>query len=123
LITDTTLFMDHLVAPSTQVRLYAQIRAMDPTGAIGAAQEVGAEDFIIGRGLDADLVLADDQASRHHAVIKRVKADYVVEDNGSTNGCFVNGVRIVRCPLQPGDQIQLGGSKLYFTLGYRFDVG
>jgi predicted component of type VI protein secretion system len=123
LITDTTLYMEKMVAPSTRVRLYAQVRAMDPTGAIGAAQDVGAGKFVIGRGLDADLVLPDDQASRHHVAIKQVGADYVVEDLGSTNGCFVNGVRVVRCPLQPGDQIQLGGSKLYFTLGYRFDVG
>jgi predicted component of type VI protein secretion system len=65
----------------------------------------------IGRGRDADLVLADELVSRRHAQVTLVGSLAVVEDLGSRNGTFVNGEGIhgpVR--LAPGDQLQLGVS-------------
>jgi predicted component of type VI protein secretion system len=65
----------------------------------------------IGRGRDADLVLADELVSRRHAQVTPVGSLAVVEDLGSRNGTFVNGEGIhgpVR--LAPGDQLQLGVS-------------
>jgi predicted component of type VI protein secretion system len=65
----------------------------------------------IGRGRDADLVLADELVSRRHAQVTPVGPVAVVEDLGSRNGTFVNGEGIhgpVR--LAPGDQLQLGVS-------------
>ena len=65
----------------------------------------------IGRGRDADLVLADELVSRRHAQVTPEGPGAVVEDLGSRNGTFVNGEGIhgpVR--LQPGDQLQLGVS-------------
>jgi pSer/pThr/pTyr-binding forkhead associated (FHA) protein len=63
----------------------------------------------IGRGRDADLVLADELVSRRHAHVTPDGPGVVVEDLGSRNGTFVNGEPIpgpVR--LEPGDQLQLG---------------
>lgn len=65
----------------------------------------------IGRGRDADLVLADELVSRRHAQVTPDGPGAVVEDLGSRNGTFVNGQGIhgpVR--LDPGDQLQLGVS-------------
>jgi pSer/pThr/pTyr-binding forkhead associated (FHA) protein len=65
----------------------------------------------IGRGRDADLVLADELVSRRHAQVALDGPGAVVEDLGSRNGTYVNGERIhgpVR--LEPGDQLQLGVS-------------
>jgi pSer/pThr/pTyr-binding forkhead associated (FHA) protein len=65
----------------------------------------------IGRGRDADLVLADELVSRLHAQVTLDGPGAVVEDLGSRNGTYVNGERIhgpVR--LEPGDQLQLGVS-------------
>jgi predicted component of type VI protein secretion system len=65
----------------------------------------------IGRGQDADLVLADELVSRRHAQVTPAGPGAVVEDLGSRNGTFVNGEGIhgpVR--LEPGDQLQLGVS-------------
>jgi pSer/pThr/pTyr-binding forkhead associated (FHA) protein len=63
----------------------------------------------VGRGGDADLVLADELVSRRHARVSRSGAAAVVEDLGSRNGTFVNGNE-VHGPtrLAPGDQLQLG---------------
>jgi pSer/pThr/pTyr-binding forkhead associated (FHA) protein len=65
----------------------------------------------MGRGRDADLVLADELVSRRHAQVTPDGPGAVVEDLGSRNGTHVNGERIhgpVR--LEPGDQLQLGVS-------------
>ena len=65
----------------------------------------------IGRGREADLVLADELVSRRHAQVTPEGPGAVVEDLGSRNGTFVNGEGIhgpVR--LAPGDQLQLGVS-------------
>ena len=63
----------------------------------------------IGRGRDADLVLADELVSRHHARVAPRGSGAVVEDLGSRNGTFLNGDGIHGLTrLEPGDQLQLG---------------
>jgi pSer/pThr/pTyr-binding forkhead associated (FHA) protein len=63
----------------------------------------------IGRGRDADLVLADELVSRRHAMVTPAGPGAVVEDLGSRNGTFVNGQDIHGpAHLEPGDQLQLG---------------
>jgi pSer/pThr/pTyr-binding forkhead associated (FHA) protein len=63
----------------------------------------------VGRGQDADLVLADELVSRRHARITPTGSGAVVEDLGSRNGTFVNGEAIYGpTRLEPGDQLQLG---------------
>ncbi len=63
----------------------------------------------IGRGRDADLVLADELVSRRHARVTPSGPGAVVEDLGSRNGTFVNGEGIHGpTRLEPSDQLQLG---------------
>jgi pSer/pThr/pTyr-binding forkhead associated (FHA) protein len=63
----------------------------------------------IGRGREADLILADELVSRRHARVVASAAGAAVEDLGSRNGTFVNG-ELIHGPtrLEPGDQLQLG---------------
>jgi pSer/pThr/pTyr-binding forkhead associated (FHA) protein len=68
--------------------------------------------MVIGRLPDCDVVLPDTNVSRRHARIYRDGTDVVVEDLGSTNGTKVNGVRVARKVLSPGDRILLGRSTL-----------
>jgi DNA-binding winged helix-turn-helix (wHTH) protein len=64
--------------------------------------------FLIGRGADCDLVVAERQVSRHHARIRRVGDAFVVEDLGSRNGTYVNGAVVEEpVPLQDGDVVQI----------------
>lgn len=64
----------------------------------------------------------DDLVGRQHAKISRDKADenaFILEDTGSRNGTYLNGVRISEPrKLQPGDRVQLGTGGPEFT----FDV-
>jgi Inner membrane component of T3SS, cytoplasmic domain len=50
-------------------------------------------ELVLGRR-DADLTIADDELSRRHAAVRPADAGVVVEDLGSLNGTFVDGVRI-----------------------------
>jgi pSer/pThr/pTyr-binding forkhead associated (FHA) protein len=83
------------------------LEIVEGTGA-GRMVAVGAG-VIVGRGRDADLVLADELVSRQHARITPSGSGAVVEDLGSRNGTFVNG-EAIHGPtrLEPGDQLQLG---------------
>lgn len=72
--------------------------------------------LVIGRGRSADLVIAEPTISRAHAAIGYEPAGFYLQDLGSTNGTMVNGARIERQPLKPGDQIQMGRLVLGVTL-------
>ncbi len=70
----------------------------------------------VGREVTCDIVLsADTTISRSHARLANEGGTYVVYDNGSSNGTFVNGMRLTTpVALAPGDIVQFGGSKFRF---------
>lgn len=66
---------------------------------------------VIGRGPMNDIVLTDPEISRRHAQVVRQGESYALEDLGSTNGTFVNQLRVATLtPLNHGDNIDLGES-------------
>ena len=70
--------------------------------------------FTIGRSKENDLMLDDALVSRMHATLRQEGTDYILEDEKSRNGVFVNGKTISRVKLSDGDKIQIGGFKLQF---------
>jgi hypothetical protein len=59
----------------------------------------------------------DTNTSRRHATIQALNGQYTVTDNGSSNGTYVNGVRInsqTPQPLRPGDELQIGMTRFRF---------
>ncbi len=69
----------------------------------------------IGREHENDLILTDPRASRFHALIHLVEGQWVVRDEGSINGTFVNDKKVSGGqPLKPGDRITLGDTELVF---------
>ncbi|HEY7544527.1 MAG TPA: tetratricopeptide repeat protein [Blastocatellia bacterium] len=72
--------------------------------------------FTIGRGPQNSLCLPDAAVSRYHAQIVRLGRDFLLQDLGSTNGSYVNGVRVSEQLLNNDDTIQFGkaGPKLQF---------
>jgi serine phosphatase RsbU (regulator of sigma subunit) len=69
--------------------------------------------FTLGRQSDNDMVLLDNRISRRHASIVQDGQEYILQDDGSRHGTFVNGERITTVSLRNGDQISLGVADLY----------
>ena len=75
----------------------------------GISARIGDAPLVIGRDLGCGLALEGSGISRHHASVKRLPdGDIVREDQGSTNGTFVDGKRIAQQSLVGGEYIQLG---------------
>jgi hypothetical protein len=68
----------------------------------------------IGRSPDCDIFLDDVTVSRQHAVLRRNADSFVIEDQGSLNGTFVNRRRIESAELTDGDEVQVGKYRLTF---------
>jgi FHA domain/zinc-ribbon domain len=68
----------------------------------------------IGRSPDCDIFLDDVTVSRQHAVLRRNGDSFVIEDQGSLNGTFVNRRRIESAELADGDEVQVGKYRLTF---------
>ena len=64
----------------------------------------------VGRAKSSDLILDEVDISRHHASIELEEQDYVVTDEGSANGTFVNGERLsdTPAPIRHGDHVRFG---------------
>jgi serine/threonine protein kinase len=74
----------------------------------------------IGRSQDNDVVISDMLAvSRYHAQVIPENGTFVLYDRDSVNGTVVNNQRVFRHELQHGDQIQIGGACLLFSVSGR----
>ncbi len=67
-----------------------------------------------GRHPSSDIFLDDVTVSRNHAILRRSNGEFVIEDQGSLNGTFVNRRRIERAELADGDELQIGKYRLTF---------
>jgi pSer/pThr/pTyr-binding forkhead associated (FHA) protein len=85
-------------------------------GRAGETYALEAERTTIGRHPDADIFLDDVTVSRNHAVVQREESRYVLLDEGSLNGTFVNRRRSEKAALADGDEIQIGKYKLTFIV-------
>ena len=73
------------------------------------------EEVRIGAMDDNDIVLGDETVSRYHCRIVQEDSGYVLVDLRSTNGTFVNKVRIREAYLRPGCTIGVGQTLLKFN--------
>jgi len=72
------------------------------------------EVFTIGRHPNNDLVLSDLRISRYHCQIRVRQGRYMIYDNQSRSGTFVNGQQIVEHRLNVGDVIRIGPASLLY---------
>ena len=63
---------------------------------------------------DNDMVLNEETVSRYHCRVVQEEDGYVLVDLGSTNGTFINGVRIREAYLKSGCTMQLGKMEISF---------
>jgi len=77
----------------------------------------------MGRSEDNDIPVLDPFCSGHHAFIYPSEKGYVVRDNGSKNGTFLNGKKIqAETRLERGDEVLIGSTRIIFDKGLSTNV-
>lgn len=81
----------------------------------GRVLVIDADELLLGRRDNSDLVLADPHVSRAHAVIRRQHGAVWIEDLGSTAGTFVNGEAVTGSQaVKHGDAVRFGSVETRF---------
>ncbi len=78
--------------------------------------------FMIGRSHVCDLTIESTRISREHVRVERTSSGYLVVDLDSTNGTYVNGVKVTECPLNDGDLLTVANFGLVFHAGTRSPI-
>ena len=84
------------------------------TNARGEAYHFDKGEISVGAMRDNDIILNDETVSRRHCKIIQEDSGYVLVDLGSTNGTFINKVRIREAFLTPGCTVSVGKTELTF---------
>jgi pSer/pThr/pTyr-binding forkhead associated (FHA) protein len=103
--------------PQPQAREFGRlVVAQSPALDEGEVYPLDSTALSIGRGANNDIPIADDEyASTRHARFEPRRDGVYLEDVGSTNGTFVNGIRVTReRKLAPGDVVRVGETDLRF---------
>ena len=77
----------------------------------GKTMQLQKEALRLGRAADCDVRFdstKDPKVSGHHAELLFEDGEWIVIDTGSTNGTLVNGRRVTKQKLAPGDKLQIG---------------
>jgi PAS domain-containing protein len=81
----------------------------------GSTYPVQDGEIAIGRQAGNTILLSSSKVSKRHCVISVNGSDIVVQDQGSSNGTFVNGILVKVKKVKPGDRISVGEFVLELT--------
>jgi pSer/pThr/pTyr-binding forkhead associated (FHA) protein len=103
-----------------RLRLTGQLRPIQGPAGLGLIPLPRRRAFVVGRDAGVDLQVVDERVSRKHARIELRDGVFVLTDLNSTNGVFVNGVRVAgSTALAHEDEIEIanfGEVRLRFEL-------
>lgn len=105
---------DDVVVPVGELEHGVAVLIVRAGAQAGARFALDGDRTTLGRHPDSEISLDDITVSRRHAEIVRGPEGYVAVDAGSLNGTYVNQERVERCPLQHGDELQIGKFRLVF---------
>ena len=80
----------------------------------GDMHKIDKDTFIIGRSRTCDLVIPSSKVSRQHSGICRENGEYFIEDLGSANGVWKEGVKIQKEKIKDGDEFMISEEVLKF---------
>ncbi|WP_216379388.1 FHA domain-containing protein [Arcanobacterium phocae] len=81
---------------------------------VGARFLLNADNVLVGRHIKADIFLDDVTVSRKHALFARTPEGFVVRDQNSLNGTYVNMKQVDEAALCDGDEVRIGKYQLTF---------
>jgi serine phosphatase RsbU (regulator of sigma subunit)/pSer/pThr/pTyr-binding forkhead associated (FHA) protein len=89
-----------------------------PRDSLHFLHELTRTELVAGRAPESGILLADRGVSRRHFQLTLLDGRWFVEDLGSSNGTYVNGLKILQpLVLRPGDHIKAGPFTLAFSPG------
>lgn len=88
-------------------------------GTLGQSFALDRDRVTLGRGPGVDLVFADPEMSRQHAVIEFSGGRFQIRDLGSTNGITLNGKRVQAGDIQHGDRFEIGSQGFQLVIEER----
>jgi chromosome segregation ATPase len=83
-------------------------RVLEPVDHDGDAIALIGKMLTVGRTNESDVCIPSKLVSRHHARLLLSPNGVIIEDAGSTNGCYVNGKQVGKHLMQDGDLLELG---------------
>ena len=81
----------------------------------GRTLRVDKRSVVLGRSRECDIQIEDPNVSRRHAELRQEGSAYWIIDLDSTNGIEVNGRRVKRAKLAPGDAFTVGSTEVTFS--------
>src|SRR5207248_6323305 len=81
----------------------------------GRTLRVDKRRVLLGRSRECDIQIEDPNVSRRHAELRQEGSTYWIVDLDSTNGVEVNGRRVKRARLDPGDTFTVGSTDVSFA--------
>jgi pSer/pThr/pTyr-binding forkhead associated (FHA) protein len=84
--------------------------------------ELSKTSVTLGRAMTNDIILDDNRISRSHARLECSPRGCELVDLGSSNGTRLNGVRVEKTWLGPGDRIQVGSLELRYEVDQPADM-
>ena len=76
----------------------------------------------IGQSAAAEVCIGDRWVQPFHRILEMGGSRLVLADLGSTSGTYVNGRRVQKIDLQPGDRIRVGNTNLVVQYGRQAGV-
>ena len=76
---------------------------------------ITAEGATIGRSASSSIFLDDVTVSRTHATISKQGNSFLLKDEGSLNGTYINNISVTEHALVSGDEFQIGKFNLLFV--------
>jgi pSer/pThr/pTyr-binding forkhead associated (FHA) protein len=104
------------VAPVTLApeQMHASLEMVQGPGA-PRTHPLDRAECVVGRAVDADIVINSTDLSRRHVAFRRAANGQVsLVDLDSRNGAFLNGIRVHSAVLHEGDSVQLGSIVFVF---------
>jgi diguanylate cyclase (GGDEF)-like protein len=102
---------DLLGETEAKIAAYLIIISAKTPATIGKMVKIEKGELVMGRASDTQLQVEDDGISRKHCKISMApNGNYQLVDLGSTNGTYLNGIKVNVATLQDGDKIQIGAN-------------
>lgn len=115
---DRTQQLHHLFAEGADLPTVLTSRPQRDTAADVYSVSSRQDHVTLGRGAQCDVVLDDDRVSRLHAIVRLLGSRAVIEDAGSTNGTYVDGVLVEgKVELREGAMVRFGRRGPVFRYG------